>query len=68
MVQTDEINITEGRAVNGDEMHWEFDCPECEKHYECTGFYDSSEVITCDKCGKKFYVKKVWLNDKDAMV
>ena len=52
----------EGHAINGDDMHWTVCCPECEKEFEYTGYFDPADETKC-KCGCIFQTKKVWIDE-----
>jgi len=53
----------EGFAINEEEDHWIVNCPVCEKEFEYTGYFDSSDITKCS-CGCNFVTTKVWINDE----
>jgi len=53
----------EGFAINEEEDHWIVNCPDCEKEFEYTGYFDSSDITKCS-CGCNFVTIKVWINDE----
>lgn len=57
------LKHTEGHVINGDDMDWIVNCPECDKEYHFTGFFDKTDKTNC-KCGCTFVTDKVWINDK----
>ena len=62
MGEEETILKAEGNCVDGDDTHWTVDCPNCDKQFEYTGFFDSSDKETC-KCGCVFRTKKIWITD-----
>lgn len=60
----DEILKVEGNSVDGQDDNWTVNCPECDKEFEYTGYFESSDVTVCS-CGCKFITEKVWLNDNE---
>mgnify|MGYP003396539425 CR=1 FL=1 len=62
----EKIKEAEGNSVNGYDDNWTVNCPGCEKEFEYTGFYDSSEITFCS-CGCRFKTVKVWIDDKTYM-
>lgn len=56
-----------GHSVNGDDMNWTVDCPNCDKEYEFTGYFDSGDEYYC-KCGCTFKTSKVWIDDSHYIV
>lgn len=54
--------LTEAYSIDGDDMSWMVNCPNCDKYYEYIGFFDSSDITNC-KCGCNFKVSKLWLNE-----
>lgn len=57
-------NYSEGFAIDGDDMHWTVDCPQCGKRYEYQGFFDSSDDTIC-QCGCTFKTSRVWLDESN---
>lgn len=55
---------TEGNAINGDDMNWTVECPDCDYEIEYKGYFDSSDVNICPKCKTKFLTSKVWMDEK----
>lgn len=55
-------NYSQGYSVDGDDMHWTVDCPQCEKQYEYEGFFDSSDETICS-CGCNFLTSRVWIDE-----
>lgn len=52
-----------GKSVEGYSDHWIVNCPDCEREFEYTGYFDSSDITVCS-CGCKFETIKIWINDK----
>ncbi len=57
------METTEGNAIDGDDSHWTVNCPNCEKEFEYTGYFESSDITECS-CGCKFKTTKVWIDEK----
>lgn len=55
-------HTAEGYSVDGDDMHWTVNCPECGKEFEYEGYFDSSDETKC-KCGCVFTTQKVWIDE-----
>ena len=56
-----------GKSINGNDDKWIVNCPDCEKEFEYTGYFDSGDVTKCT-CGCEFTTNKVWLNDKEYIL
>ena len=50
------VVTTEGTSIEED--HWTVTCPNCQKEYEFTGYFDSGEPIKCD-CGVLIKVTRI---------
>lgn len=57
------IETAEGHAIDGDDMHWTVNCPNCDIEIEYKGYFDSSDLNKC-KCGCRFTTTKVWIDEK----
>ena len=58
--------FADGKAVNGDDMHWTVICPECEHTLEYEGYFDSGEVNKCE-CGTEFKTRRVYFSNDSYM-
>jgi len=58
-------DFAEGNAIDGDSNHWIVMCPFCGNILEYSGYFDSGDENCCQRCGKKFYTKKLWINGKE---
>jgi ssDNA-binding Zn-finger/Zn-ribbon topoisomerase 1 len=54
----------DGYAINGDDLHWTVNCPNCDYEIEYKGYFDATDVNICPKCMAKFLTSKVWLDKK----
>lgn len=52
----------DGFSVDGDDMNWTVECPDCQKEIEYTGYFESEDINKC-KCGCEFYTSKIWIDD-----
>jgi len=59
--------MSEGYAIDGDDMHWSVECPSCDKELEYEGFFDPDDKCVCS-CGKVFYCNKVWVSESEYLV
>lgn len=50
-----------GFSIDGDDRHWEVECPKCGKDIEYTGYFDKDDLNKC-KCGCEFKTEKVWID------
>jgi uncharacterized protein (DUF983 family) len=62
-----DIKITYGYAVNGDNMHWFVNCPNCGGLYEFEGYFNSASIEHCEFCGENYKVCRVWLDENKQM-
>ena len=46
---------------------WEVYCPNCDKHYEYEGVFDSGIKTECS-CGCVFTIEKLWINDNEYII
>ena len=60
------IHSADGHSCYNDDSHWTVNCPLCEKEFEYTGYFDSSEINYC-RCGCKFRTKRVYFEDDSYM-
>ena len=51
-----------GHSVDGDDMQWTVNCPECNKEYRCDGYFESTDTDTC-KCGCVYRTGRVYFED-----
>lgn len=56
------METTKGYAIDGMDDQWTVDCPKCDKEFNYSGFFDSSDITNC-KCGCSFTTTKVWIDD-----
>lgn len=56
---------TEAHAIDGDDMHFTANCPNCEHPHEYIGYYDSSDVCECHICKCKFTISKLWIDENE---
>lgn len=59
------LKTVDGYAIQGDDMHYTTCCPECDNEMEWRGYFDSTDKYVCDKCHERFYVNKIWINEKE---
>lgn len=52
----------EGHIIEGNYDNWIVLCPGCDKEFEFTGYFESSDVTVCS-CGCKFITTRVWIDD-----
>ena len=57
-----EIKKVDGKSVDGQCDHWVVNCPNCEKEFEYTGYFDSEDLTKC-KCGAIFKTERVYFED-----
>jgi len=53
----------DGRAVNCEDDHWVVNCPNCEKEFEYTGYFDPDDLTKCS-CGAIFKKERVYFEDE----
>lgn len=51
-----------GHSVDGDDMQWTVNCPECDREYKCEGYFESTDIDTC-KCGCVYRTERVYFED-----
>ena len=51
-----------GHSVDGDDMQWTVNCPECNREYKCEGYFESTDIDTC-KCGCVYRTERVYFED-----
>lgn len=61
-----EIISVDGTAVDGDDMRWIVNCPDCGRELKYIGYFDSGDVNKC-KCGAEFKTRRVYFDDDSYM-
>ena len=51
-----------GHSVDGDDMQWTVNCPECNREHKCEGYFESTDIDTC-KCGCVYRTERVYFED-----
>lgn len=57
-----QLKEVDGYAIDGDDMNWVVECPDCLKEIEYKGFFESEDLNKC-RCGCEFQTSKVWIDD-----
>lgn len=60
--QADVVRSAIGHSVDGDDMQWTVNCPECNREYKCEGYFESTDIDTC-KCGCVYRTERVYFED-----
>ena len=58
----DVVRSAIGHSVDGDDMQWTVNCPECNREYKCEGYFEGTDIVTC-KCGCVFRTERVYFED-----
>lgn len=58
------INTIDAYAIDGDDNHWHISCPDCDREYEFTGYFESGEKVKCS-CGCEFLQGRLWVDDNN---
>ena len=64
---TEIMKKVDGFSIDGDDMNWTVECPDCQKEIEYAGYFDSEDLNKC-KCGCEFKTSKVWIDDVHYIV
>lgn len=62
MAGNKKILETTGHSIDDDDMRWSASCPQCEREFEFTGFFDSEDVHVCS-CGHGFRITRIYFED-----
>lgn len=54
-----------GNAITDD--NWTVTCPECGREIETDGYFESSDIETCD-CGAEFMVDQIIFENGDSII
>ena len=58
-----EIQKVDGKSVDGQCDHWVVNCPNCDKEFEYTGYFDHDDLTKCS-CGAIFKTERVYFEDE----
>lgn len=56
---------TTGNIIDGDDMHWSAECPECGNSMEFKGYFDPTEIAVCTNCHCMFVMTKIYFENGD---
>jgi len=57
-----EVQKVDGKSVNSEDDHWVVNCPNCDKEFEYTGYFDAEELNKCS-CGITFKTNRIYFED-----
>ena len=57
-----EIQKVDGKSVNCQDDNWVVNCPNCDKEFEYTGYFDPDDLIKCS-CGAIFKTNRIYFED-----
>lgn len=55
------MKTVHGFSVDGDDMNWTVNCPNCQTEIQYEGYFDSDDENKC-KCGCVFKTERVWID------
>ena len=57
-----DLKVVDGVAIDDDDAHWMVNCPDCDREFEYTGYFDPDDLTKC-KCGTEFKTRRVYFEN-----